>query len=227
MDQVAKIAQYVDIAIYITTALAAVAAYRRGFLREGLIALIYIPYIAFLFYFINNFAESKTSFDAMIFKLSACGGFYLAALFIIYMITKALQNRWGFAILNPFKFTGNIAAAFISIFRTIYFILACMIFYHLQVNKPEYLEESKIAMRIYPHAVKISNLLLSNGILDNEITLYEYDYSSDNPNAGYSTNPILRKIQNSKKYKEYQESGMEDIIKGKVLEYMNKTGGLG
>lgn len=217
---------YIDILIIAIAILCSYPAYKRGFLKEFFITIIYIPYIAALFYMINEFFQDSFSFDSLILKLSAFGAGYIALLVFIYAFCKFIKSRYIVNWSASSKIIQKILACFLNIFRTFYFILLCLILYNLHINKPELLKNSKILNYMHPIAEKTQNYLLKKDYINNEIILYEEEYVTDKERLGYKVHPIIKKIKKSKKYQEFKDSGMEEKIQEKVTDYLKRNMGL-
>lgn len=215
-----------DFFIVIVLVLCAITSYKRGLFKEGLIAVAYVPYVAIMFFLVNEFIQGKVSFDSMLYKCSAFGGLYIAYLFGVWTTAKILKYRLE-GIDSSLKSLGGALAAVISSARTIYFLVLCIIFFNLHINQPQMLEKSKIAMALNPYALKTQKYLLSNSYIDNEITLYE-DAANGTFIDGKYEHPLMKKMKNSERFKNIEKQ-IEDAKKqieesGEMNEYLKRYG---
>lgn len=209
----------IDYLLVAVIVFSAYSAFKRGFFREFMICLAYIPYIAALFYLFNDFIQEEIKFDSFLYKASALGAFYLAYLFLIWSVSKALMLKF-----NAFKpsslIIGRVLAGAIGMLRTFYFIFLCLIFFNLHINNQDMVEKSKIASFMQPYAKKTQDYLLDNDYIDNEITIYEEAVNGTFTNDGRYVHPLMRKIQDSDRYKAIEEKLNSDEIKKQANDYV-------
>lgn len=191
-----------DFFIFLVLLVCGISSFKRGFFKESLIAIAYVPYVGAMFYIVNEFIQGEYSFDSILFKCSAIGGAYLAYLFGVWGVSKVLKFRLE-AIDESFILIGRALAALISTARTIYFLILCLIFFNLHVNQPDMLEKSKIASALNPYALELQKELLSKGYINNEITLYEDAVNGTFIDGKYE-HPIMKKMKESDKYKDFE-----------------------
>jgi len=202
----------VDFIIFLTLIFCSYSSFKRGFFKEFFIAIAYIPYMGAMFYVVNEFIQGDFSFDSILFKVSSMGGFYLAYLFVIWGLSKALTFRLE-AIDESLRLIGKTLAGFIGFARTVYFLVLCIIAFNIHVNQPDMIEKSKFATILNPYALKAQEILLSKGYINNEITLYEDAANGTFEENGKYVHPVMKKIKNSDRYKE-----VEQMIDKKKLE---------
>tara|TARA_Y100001960_G_C14756933_1_gene871788 strand:- start:1850 stop:2509 length:660 start_codon:yes stop_codon:yes gene_type:complete len=199
------------------------SGYKRGFYREFLIAIAYVPYMAAMFYLFNEFIQGEYTFDSVLYKFSALSGFYLAYLFVIWGSAKAL--KWQLESFDStIIYTGKTAAAFISGARTVYFCLLCLIAFNVHIHNDEMLEKSKLAMAGQPVALKIQDHLLSNGYINNEVTVYSEAANGTFDAAGRYEHPLIKQVKNSDRFKEIESKIDKAKMQRQVQDLMNSHG---
>ena len=209
---------YLLIAVIVYSAYSAI---KRGFFREFMICLAYVPYIAALFYLFNDFIQEEIKFDSFLYKASALGAFYLAYLFLIWSVSKALMVKF-----NAFSPTslviGKGLAGVFGIARTLYFIFLCLIFFNLHINNQDMVEKSEIASFMQPYALKTQNYLLKHDYIDNEITIFEEAVNGTFNDEGRYIHPLMRKIQESDRFKAIEEKLNSDEVKQQANDYVKQ-----
>lgn len=214
----------IDFIIFLTVLFTAYSGAKRGFFREFLISIAYVPYMAAMFYLVNEFIQDNISFDSILFKVSSLGGFYLAYLFVIWGSAKSFNSQLK-KVGEPLILLGRFVAGLISGARTVYFCFLCLIAFNLHVNtngaNDEMIEKSKFASNLQTHALEAQSFLLSEGYINNEITLYSDAVNGTFNAMGKYEHPIVSRMKNSEKFKEMEKSIDKAKIQNQVNKYMN------
>jgi uncharacterized membrane protein required for colicin V production len=210
----------VDFIIFAIILLTAYSGFKRGFFKESLISIAYIPYVTALFYIVNEFIQDHYTFDSILYKISSLGGFYLAYLFGIWLLAKSLKFRLE-NIDESLIYLGKIFASIISGLRTVYFCLLCLLAFNLHIHDKTMIEKSKLATAAQPTMLKVQKYLISKGYIKNEITLYDDAINGTFNAAGKYEHPLMKKIKSSDKFKELEQSINKEKILRQFNNYMN------
>lgn len=214
----------IDFIIFATFVLTIYQGAKRGFFRESLIAIAYVPYIAALFYIINEWIQGSYSFDSILYKCSALGGTYLAYLLVIWTVAKSLKWRLE-SIDETFIYMGKAIAGIICGVRTVYFCFLCLIAFNLHLGQLNLTDKSKLATAAMPMALKAQDYLLNNGYIDNEITIYEDAFNGTVDKYGKYEHPLMTKLKNSDRYKSIEEKIDKKKIQKQMDSYLESYGG--
>lgn len=187
------------------------AAFKRGPFRELLIGIAFVPYIASLFYLLNEFIQDNISFDSLLYKGSALGAFYIIYLVVVWLWGRRLDHV--FITTNPISL---VLTVIISLARSTYLIMCCLVFFNLHINQPDLIENSRILKPMKPYAKEIQNFLLDNSYLDNEVTIYEDAMNGTFDEKGNYVHPLMKKIKESDRFKDIQSKIDTDELKNKV-----------
>lgn len=215
----------VDFIILATILYTIYSGFKRGFFRESLIAIAYVPYMAAMFYIVNEFIQGNYEFDSIIYKASSFGGFYIAYLFVVWGVSKSL-NLYFKKFDETIIYIGKFIAGIISGLRTVYFCILCLIAFNIHINQPQMLEKSKLATAAQPLAQKIQDFLLNKGYIDYEITIYEEAVNGTFNDNGKYEHPLMKKIKSSDKFKEIEKSIDRKKLEKQMQQYMNSYPGM-